>query len=168
MSFECDPCHTIATGKSGFDVHFRPMSRGRCETCGFTADCFECQCPGDWAKARHAANPPTEGKVPNDAPTRHAMWHAEARNELGEKIARIMGEGRYDETYENGAEFHYAIVAALRAPNADHALRSLLDTFAGLQEANRRMVARVVPLMAEAAMAEFIASVKEVDKPGTG
>ena len=54
MSWECDDCHTIATGKPGSDVHFSG-SRGRCETCGRVRDCSDCQCGGEWAKARAAA-----------------------------------------------------------------------------------------------------------------
>lgn len=50
MSFECDTCHEIATGKKGSLVHFSG-SYGRCETCGYTATCSDCRCNGDWNKA---------------------------------------------------------------------------------------------------------------------
>ena len=56
VSFECDPCHEIATGEVGSARHFSG-SYGRCETCGRTAACTDCQCPGEWKKAREAAAP---------------------------------------------------------------------------------------------------------------
>lgn len=59
MSFECDPCHVIATGKPGSLVHFSG-SYGRCETCKRTASCADCQCHGEWAKAR------AERRLPDD------------------------------------------------------------------------------------------------------
>lgn len=54
MSFECDDCHEIAVGWRGSERHFGG-SYGRCETCGRTARCSDCQCCGDWRKAREQA-----------------------------------------------------------------------------------------------------------------
>lgn len=54
MSFECDRCHLIATGRNGSDVHFGG-SYGPCETCHRSANCADCRCDGDWSKARAAA-----------------------------------------------------------------------------------------------------------------
>ena len=50
MAFECDDCHQIATGND-LMVHFS-FSFGKCETCGQRKECADCQCQGDWAKAR--------------------------------------------------------------------------------------------------------------------
>ncbi len=47
----CSPCHEIATGSDGRQLHF-VRSRGTCEDCLQTMDCVECQCEGDWLKAR--------------------------------------------------------------------------------------------------------------------
>lgn len=55
MSFECDTCHTVATGKSGANVHYAPVSYGPCESCRRTSDTYDCSCFGDWPAARIAA-----------------------------------------------------------------------------------------------------------------
>lgn len=52
MSFECSPCHLIATGNDGYRIHAAPASRGKCETCTRVQDCFDCRCDGLWGKAR--------------------------------------------------------------------------------------------------------------------
>lgn len=54
MSFECDECHVIATGKKGSEIHFSG-SYGQCETCKRVASCSECRCSGAWENARRAA-----------------------------------------------------------------------------------------------------------------
>jgi DNA-binding FadR family transcriptional regulator len=94
------------------------------------------------------------------------MWAAEARNPVGEAIARIMAEGRYDENYDEGPEFHYGIVAAIRARTSDEALRALVDTFAVLEEVKRRLLEEAI----EAARRRLDQGVlvKPVDKPVTG
>jgi hypothetical protein len=53
MSFECGPCHIIATGKTlSESMHFG-RSWGPCETCGVTGECTSgCQCHGEWGEAR--------------------------------------------------------------------------------------------------------------------
>ena len=54
MSWECDRCHEVATGRAGGVMHFA-WSRGRCETCEQTTDCCDCRCEGRWDIARRVA-----------------------------------------------------------------------------------------------------------------
>ena len=101
----------------------------------------------------------------NDDSTRYAMWLAKAHNPLGEEIARIMAEGRHREAYDTGPEFHYAIVAAIRAPDSNTALRYLLDTFEELQETKTRIMDHAIELAKS--QPPPIILVKEVDKHPT-
>lgn len=55
MSFECNTCHTVATGKTHEERFHFFQSYGRCETCGKTASCADCHCSGDWGKAYRQA-----------------------------------------------------------------------------------------------------------------
>lgn len=55
MSFKCNSCHKVATGKPADEIHFF-KSYGPCETCGIKKTCLKCHCNGDWTKARNLAN----------------------------------------------------------------------------------------------------------------
>lgn len=68
MSFECDPCHVIATGRTHAETFHLSGSRGPCETCGIVSNCADCHCSGDWAKARAERRP-----VPNYEPQLKAI-----------------------------------------------------------------------------------------------
>ena len=68
MSFECEPCHKIATTRD-HSVHLQ-FSVGPCETCGQVAVCAHCNCHGNWVKARKLRRihtPNTRGIVPKNS-----------------------------------------------------------------------------------------------------
>lgn len=68
MSFECDPCHTLATGHSIHQAHpFRiGESYGRCETCHEQGVCIDCRCEGDWTGAAKKRDAITRGERRDD------------------------------------------------------------------------------------------------------
>lgn len=61
MSFECDLCHRIATGRGLHQSGHVVLSQGPCETCRGNAACGDCHCSGDWPQAA------AEGKRRRDA-----------------------------------------------------------------------------------------------------
>lgn len=43
MSWICNPCHVVGTGRPASDIHFQG-SFGPCEDCHVPSDCAHCQC----------------------------------------------------------------------------------------------------------------------------
>lgn len=61
MSWECEKCHVLATGKTHAEAgHFYGGSRGLCETCHQGANCADCRCQGDWGEAYRKSGKMTE------------------------------------------------------------------------------------------------------------
>lgn len=63
MSWECETCHKIATGKTHMEAFHYGGSRGRCETCGKGANCADCHCQGKWNEAHEAAHGSTKEQM---------------------------------------------------------------------------------------------------------
>lgn len=106
MSFACNDCHLAATGRTLAESGHLFRSDGRCENCGRMVPCGDCQCAGDWAKARVAASReaemPVAQSVDSVAYERLAERFAEVKQErdtLVFSLVRGLAEALGDEHF---------------------------------------------------------------------